>query len=176
MNVPDPDRPPRRGVDRRSAARLAAVQAVYQADGGGDDPETLILDFLTHRRGALLDPEGGDGPVAMDTALFEDLVRGTLRRRESIDVLLGECLSDKWPLHRVERVLRAILRCAGYELLSRDDIPPRATISEYLDIAHAFFEGEEAKFANGVLNALARRSREDELLSPPNGSSGANGG
>lgn len=165
MTAPTPARAPRGSVDRRSAARLAAVQALYQADEGLEEPEALILDFLTFRRGAQLDPEAdSDSPVAMDTALFEDIVRGSLRRREAIDEILSSALNESWPLHRLERVLRAILRCASYELLGREDIPPRATISEYLDIAHAFFEGDEPKLVNGVLNALARRAREGELL------------
>lgn len=137
---------------RRRAARLAAVQALYQLDLGGDEVEAVILEFHTHRL--------TKGPArAADPALFADLVRGTWRRQAEIDLLLSKVLVAGWPLERLESVLRALLRAAAYELLVRLDIPPKVVINEYLEVTHAFFNQREPQLVNGVLNALAGRLR-----------------
>lgn len=141
------------GVHRKSAARLAAVQALYQIELNDADVEGVILEFMTHRL--------SKGPV--DTVLFSDVVRGAVRRREEIDALLRPVLAAGWPLDRLESVMRAILRCGVYELLMRPDVPARPAISEYVNVAHAFFAGDEPGFVNGVLNRLARDLRPHEF-------------
>lgn len=162
MTGPSDTETPRRrgGTDRRSAARLGAVQALYQAEFTETDAESVILETLTHRQGATLDNEEG---IAFDRDLFGDLVRGTLRRQDEIDALLQRSLASGWRISRLEMVARAILRCAAYELGVRHDIPPKVTINEYVNVAHAFFAGEEPGFVNGVLDRLAHLLRADEF-------------
>jgi len=140
---------------RRSAARLAGVQALYQIEMAGAPIETVIGEFL--RDG--IDP---DHRRAFDEALFADVVRGTSQRRAEIDRGIGEALTPEWPLERLEAVLRAILRAGTYELTARIDVPAPVVISEYLDIAHAFFAGKEPGLVNGVLDRLARSLRPEE--------------
>ena len=150
-------------LSRRSAARLEATQALYQIDIQViDDAEAVILEFLTHRAGALVDDEG-DGYVEADRDLFADLVRGVARRQGQIDKLISSALTPSWPLERLERVLRVILRCGVYELLMRPDIPPKVTIKEYVDLAGDFFSGDEPGMANAVLDRIARELRSGEL-------------
>lgn len=146
-------RRPRSAFHRKSAARLLAVQALYQIDLNDAEVEGVILEFLTHRL-----PKG---PV--DTTMFSDIVRGAVRRRAEIDGQLRRALAAGWPLERLEAVVRAILRCSVYELVVRPDVPARSAISEYVDVAHAFFSGEEPRFVNGVLNRLARELRSGEF-------------
>jgi N utilization substance protein B len=141
------------GFHRKSAARLAAVQALYQIELNDADVEGVILEFMAHRL-----PKA---PV--DTLLFSDVVRGAVRRREEIDARLRPALAVGWPLDRLEAVLRAILRCGVYELLMRPDVPARPAISEYVNVAHAFFAGDEPGFVNGVLNRIARDLRPHEF-------------
>ena len=152
----DDDKAPRKakgGGHRKSAARLAAVQALYQIELNDADVEGVILEFMAHRM-----PKG---PV--DSALFSDVVRGAVRRRDEIDAQLRSVLAAGWPLERLEAVMRAILRCAVYELLMRPDVPVRPAINEYVNVAHAFFAKDEPGFVNGVLNSLARRLRPREF-------------
>jgi transcription antitermination protein NusB len=148
------------GARRRSVARLAAVQALYQVDLSGADPEAVIGEFLKHRLGHEID---GERYGAADPALFADIVRGAIARRADLDRALSETLTPDWPLERLETVLRAILRAGAYELLVRGDVPARVAISEYLDIAHAFFAGKEPGLVNGVLDGLARVLRPGDL-------------
>jgi transcription antitermination protein NusB len=140
---------------RRSAARLAAVQALYQIELAGAPVETVIAEFL--RDG--IDP---DHRGAFDEALFADIVRGAVARLAELDHRIAETLTPDWPLERLENVLRAILRAGAYELLERVDVPVPVTISEYLDIGHAFFAGKEPGLINGVLDRLARSLRPEE--------------
>ena len=145
---------------RRRAARLAAVQALSQIEMNEADPESVILEFLTHRLGA--GAEDGRTAIA-DEMLFADLVRGTTRRKAEIDRALDRVLVEGWPVERLESVLRAILRCGVYELRMRRDIPPRVTINEYVDVAHDFFSGDEPRLVNGVLDRLAHLLRAEDL-------------
>ena len=139
---------------RRSLARLAAVQALYQLElNRGADPEAVIREFARHRLGAEID---GDQYGEADPALFADIVRGVADDQERLDATISAALTEEWPLGRLEAVLRAVLRAGAYELMHRPDIPPRVTVSEYADIAHAFFTGKEPGLANGVLDRLAR--------------------
>lgn len=149
---------------RRSVARLSAVQALYQIEITQSDPETVLREFLKHR----LERPGGGGeeeiPLAdPDAELFTDLVRGVSARREDLDGMITAALTKDWTVDRLESVLRAALRSGAYELLARPDVPARVIISEYVDIAHAFFSGPEPGLVNGVLDRIARPLRPGEL-------------
>ena len=145
---------------RRSAARLAAVQALYQIELAGAPIDSVIAEFAHDglRRGT-----AGERPDPFDAPLFMDLVRGTAARQDEIDRAIGAALTADWPLERLESVLRAVLRAGAYELLARPDVPVAVVISEYLDIGHAFFAGKEPGLINGVLDRLARTLRPDAL-------------
>jgi N utilization substance protein B len=151
---------------RRRNARLAAVQALYQIEmsqvpaGMPDRIERVIREFGRYRLGQEVDGEQvGDA----DEALFADIVRGATARRPEIDDAVAGALTAEWPLERLETILRAILRAGAYELLARVDVPARVVISEYLEVAHAFFAGKEPSLVNGVLDRLGRVLRAAEL-------------
>lgn len=150
------------GFGPRRAARLAAVQALYQIELAGDEPESTILEFLRHRHGPMIEDQ--ETPE-MDGDFFSDLVRGACRRGVEVDERISGALSAGWRLERLETVMRAILRAGVYELMLRDDVPARATINEYVEAAHAYFSGEEPKFANAVLDRIARGVRAEEFVS-----------
>ncbi len=147
-------------ASRRGAARLAAVQALYQAELAAAPASRIIEEFLAHRLGREID---GESYAEADPEFFADVVRGTLERRQEIDEHLAGALVEGWPLERLHSTLRAMLRAATYELLARPDVPPRVVITEYLDIAHAFFQGAEPGFVNGVLDRLSHLLRPGEL-------------
>jgi len=136
----------------RRAARLAAVQALYQLDMNDVAPAVVIAEFVAHRL-----EQHADRP------LFSDLVESVAARVVEIDTLIGGALVEGWTVERLETVLRAILRAGAYEILARPDIPPRVTISEYVEIAHAFFGGREPGLVNGVLDRLAQERRAGDL-------------
>jgi N utilization substance protein B len=144
----------------RSAARLAAVQALYQMDMTGIDLNEVIQEFQSHRLGK--DTEGSELCEA-EAEFFRDLVQGVVREQRRIDPLVDQHLAEGWRLNRVDSILRAILRAGAYEVLMRPDVPSRVVITEYLDLAHAFFEGEEPKVVNGILDKLAREERPQEF-------------
>jgi N utilization substance protein B len=140
----------------RSAARLAAVQALYQFDMETPELNTLIDEFHRHRLGREIeDVEYLDA----DVAFFDDLVRGAVARRDEIDARLTTRLADGWSLARLDKTMLQILRAGAYELIARPDIGVGTVINEYLDVTHAFFDAREAKFVNGLLDALARDVR-----------------
>jgi N utilization substance protein B len=146
---------------RRSIARLGAVQALYQlALNPGLGAEVVVGEFMHHRLGQEID---GETYGEADEALFADIVRGVANHRDRLDETIAASLSEEWPLRRLETILRLILEAGAYELAHRPDIPPRVTLSEYIAIAHAFFDGKEPGLANGVLNRLARALRGEEL-------------
>jgi N utilization substance protein B len=146
---------------RRSIARLGAIQALYQlALSPGLSAEIAVGEFLHHRLGREID---GDVYGEADEALFAEIVRGVEEHREHLDETIAAALSEEWPLRRLETILRLILEAGAYELVHRPDIPPRVTLSEYVAIAYAFFDGKEPGLANGVLNRVARALRPDEL-------------
>ena len=150
-----------RGSRRRSTARLAAVQALYQlALNPGLGPEAVIGEFVHHRLGREID---GDVYGEADEALFAEIVRGVTTKRERLDETLAAALTEEWPLARLDTILRLILEAGAYELVHRPDIPPRVTMSEYVAIAYAFFTGKEPGLANGVLDRLARALRGADL-------------
>ncbi|MHA6723825.1 transcription antitermination factor NusB [Sphingomonas sp. RS2018] len=140
----------------RAAARLAAVQALYQHDMEGTPVVTLLHEFHTHRLGATIeDVEYADA----DVEFFDDIVTGATTRAEEIDRRISEKLSGSWSLDRIDRPMRGILRAGTYELIARPDVPAGAVISEYLDVADAFYEKREKGFVNGLLDAIAKDVR-----------------
>lgn len=141
----------------RSAARLAAVQALYQHDMEGTPTARLLDEFHQHRLGREIDDEGEIAEA--EVQFFDDLVKGVIARRDEIDELLQARLAGGWTLARLDKTMLQILRAGTYELLARPDVPLGSAISEYVDVAHAFFERTEAKFANGVLDAVGKAVR-----------------
>ena len=148
----------------RSSARLAGVQALYQMDVAKKGINEILAEFESHWIGQEVE---GDRYKPAELAFFRNILEGVLAEQGDVDVLVDRALQQGWPLHRVEAVLRAILRAGAYELLSRKDVPARVVIVEYTDIAGAFFEGEEVGMVNAVLDSLARRLRPDELVGTP---------
>ena len=140
----------------RSAARLGAVQALYQQQMEGTKLAKLLDEFHQHRLGRVIeDEEYADA----DVDFFDDLVSGVEARREEIDERLTARLANGWTLARLDKTMLQILRAGSYELMARADVPTAAAISEYVDVAHAFFQPREAKFVNGVLDAVAKAVR-----------------
>lgn len=140
----------------RSAARLAAVQALYQQEMEATPTPQLLHEFHQHRLGATI--EGAEYHDA-EVDFFDDLVTGALARREEIDGAITERLAEGWKLDRLDRPMRAILRAGTYELMARKDVPVGTVISEYLDVAHAFYDKKEAAFVNGLLDNVAKAVR-----------------
>lgn len=149
-----------RRLTARSAARLAAVQGLYQMDMAGTDVNEVIEEFVDHR---FQSEDSEEALTAADPEFFADTLRGVVRRQREIDPLIEHALASGWRLVRIDSILRAILRAGVFELLVRNDVPARVVINEYIDIAHDFFEGEEPKVVNGVLDRLARKMRPQEF-------------
>lgn len=141
----------------RSAARLAAVQALYQHEMEATPVTRLIHEFHQHRIGATIeDEEYADA----DVAFFDDIVKGALARLPEIDAAIVARLASGWSMERLDRTMKAILRAGAYELIARGDVPVGAVVSEYVDVAKAFFDGREAGFANGLLDAIGKDVRK----------------
>ena len=140
----------------RAAARLAAVQALYQHQMEGTAVTRLLDEFHQHRIGQEVE---GDEYADADVAFFDDVVRGTIARRDEIDAALTARLAEGWSITRLDKTMLQILRAGTYELMARADVPKAASISEYVDVAKAFFDDREAKFVNGVLDAVAKDVR-----------------
>ena len=164
MSVPESDiKTDRAG---RHAARLAAVQALYQMEQTGVDAEAVIEEFVEHRFTRPAEIPAG----APDEDFFADLVRGVPHHQVEIDLAVAGALSANWKLQRIDSILRAILRAAAFELIGRKDVPAKVVIDEYLGIAHAFFDGDEPGFVNAVLDRLAHTKRAPEFgEAPPDG-------
>lgn len=159
-----------RGAPRRrprTASRVAAVQALFQAEQGQESPETVIDQFVRHRLGALPGTDGfEDGRVPdAEVPLFGRIVRAAASRQEAIDGMLTAALPPEWPLGRLDPVLRALLRAGAAELMQPDGPPAKVVLNEYLDVAHGFFTGDEPRMANGLLDRLAHLLRPAEF--PP---------
>jgi N utilization substance protein B len=152
--------PSGRSPSARSASRLAAVQALYQMDMTAIDLNDVIAEFETHRLGQEIE---GSQYCEAEAAFFRDLVAGVVREQLRIDPLIDRHLAEGWRLNRLDSILRAILRAGAYEILMRDDVPTRVAITEYLDLAHAFFSGDEPKVVNGILDKLAREARPKDF-------------
>ncbi|WP_374413931.1 transcription antitermination factor NusB [Novosphingobium colocasiae] len=140
----------------RAAARLAAVQALYQHDMEATPVASLLDEFHRHRLGQTIDD---DQYAKAEIAFFDDVVQGVIARRDEIDALIADKLAQGWSLTRLDKTMLQILRAGTFELLARADVPTGAAISEYLDVAHAFFDAREAKFVNGVLDAVGKAVR-----------------
>lgn len=154
---PKPAAPP----SRRQAARLAAVQALYQWQEGEHAPAEIIEQFLNVRTG-----EAGEGGMRRDAdrPLFKDVVEGTVAHKDELEQTVSAALAEDWTWKRVDRLVRAILLAGAYELLHRPDVPPRVAINEYVEIAHAFYDQGEPSFINSVLDRVARQARSAELV------------
>ncbi|WP_373487135.1 transcription antitermination factor NusB [Blastomonas sp.] len=140
----------------RSAARLAAVQALYQHTMEAIPIAQLLHQFHEHRLGAEIEDEQY---AEADVDFFDDIVQGATARLAEIDALIEGRLADGWSLTRLDRTLHQILRAGTYELLARRDVPVGSVINEYLDVAHAFFDAKDTRFANGLLDAIAKDVR-----------------
>jgi N utilization substance protein B len=149
-----------RKANRRGAARLAAVQALYQMDIAGTDLNEILAEFESHRLGGEVD---GDKYLPAEAAFFRDIVSGVVADQRNLDPAIDLALSKGWPLKRVEALLRAVLRAGCYELATKPDIPARVIVSEYVDVANAFVDRDETGMVNAVLDMLARNVRVDEL-------------
>ena len=140
----------------RSAARLAAVQALYQQEMEGTPTPVLIHEFHAHRLGATIE---GATYADAEHSFFDDLVSGTIARKDDIDAMIADRLADGWSLERLDKPMKAILRVGSYELLARADVPVATVINEYLDVAEAFYDKREKGFVNGLLDAIAKVAR-----------------
>jgi N utilization substance protein B len=141
----------------RSAARLAAVQALYQMDMESIGLARLLDEFHAHRLGAEIE----DATYAKaEQSFFDDVVSGVDARREEIDALIEAKLGEEWKISRLDKTMLQLLRAGTYELIARADIATATVIDEYLDVAHAFFDKKDAKFVNGLLDAVAKEKRE----------------
>jgi N utilization substance protein B len=149
----------------RTAARVAAVQALFQSEQGPENPETVIDQFIRHRLGELPGTGGyEDGRVPdAHVKLFGRIVRMAVEHQNELDTKLVEALPPEWPLPRLDPVLRALLRAGGAELAMKDGPPAKVVINEYLDVAHGFFDGDEPRMANALLERLARAFRPKEF-------------
>lgn len=147
-------------ANQRGAARLAAVQALYQMDLSGTTLPVVLAEFVSYRLGKEVD---GDLYRNADPAFFRDIVTGVVRDQEKLDPIVHTTLTGDWPLARLDVTLRAILRAGTFELSNRPDVPARVVIAEYVDVATAFFEDEVPGMVNGVLDALGRRLRPAEF-------------
>jgi N utilization substance protein B len=160
----------------RTVSRMAAVQALYQMDLAGTDAGEVIAQFLAPPPAASNDTGAADADTETLTSLeggdatfFADVVKGVVRRQREIDPLVDQQLRTGWRLVRVDSILRAILRGGVFELLERSDVPARVTINEYINIAKAFFEADEPKVVNGVLDRIAHKVRAKEFEAPGEG-------
>lgn len=153
---------PRLAARKRTAARLAAVQALYQMELTGIPADTVVEEFLAYRLKPDTPRDEPDFGEA-DKGLFVELTRGATAQGDAVDRTVAGALSPDWPLARLEAVLRAILRVGVYELAHRRDVPPEIAINEYVDIAHAFYAGKEPGMVNGVLDKVARDLRPEEM-------------
>jgi transcription antitermination protein NusB len=159
------DKKPAKGPDkkanRRGAARLAAVQALYQMDIGGAGINDIFAEFESHWLGNEVE---GDTYLPAEAAFFRDVVSGVVRDQAKLDPVIDEALSKGWPLKRIDAILRAVLRAGAYELEHRKDVPGRVVVSEYVDVAHAFVEPDETGMVNAVLDQIGRQFRADEFV------------
>jgi transcription antitermination protein NusB len=156
-------KPPPMAARRRSAARLAAVQSLYQMELSGGAPDEVVRDYLAHRIDTAEPAEADELMVEPDGDMLTQIVFGATMQKEKLDSVIAAHLSGEWTVERLETVLRAVLRAGAFELTHRDDIPPKVTITEYVDIAHAFYAGAEPGLVNAVLDRIARQDRGGEM-------------
>jgi N utilization substance protein B len=149
-----------RKANRRGAARLAAVQALYQMDIAGTGLNDIFAEFESHWIGREVE---GQEYLPAEAAFFRDVVSGVVREQRRLDPVIDDALARGWPLKRIETILRAVLRAGTYELEHRRDVPARVVIAEYADVAHAFVDRDETGLVNAVLDQLARQMRSAEF-------------
>jgi N utilization substance protein B len=149
-----------RKANRRGAARLAAVQALYQMEIAGTGLNEILAEFESHWMGREVE---GAQYLPAESAFFRDIVSGVLREQRSLDPMVDKTLAQGWPLKRVDAILRAVLRAGAYELRHRSDVPARVVVSEYVDVANAFVDSDETGLVNAVLDTIARQSRTGEF-------------
>jgi len=152
----NPEKPAVKPANQRGAARLAAVQALYQMDVGGAGVVEVVAEYEAHRLGQELD---GETYLKADPSWFRSIVSGVVRDQVKIDPVVRAALQNDWPLSRLDSTLRAILRAGTFEILERKDVPVPVIVTEYVEIAQAFFEGEEPKIVNAVLDRIAKQVR-----------------
>lgn len=157
-----PAREPRK-ANRRGAARLAAVQALYQMDLAGTPLADILAEFESHWIGREVE---GDQYLPAEAGFFRDIVTGVVSGQRKLDPLVDHALASSWPLKRIETILRSVLRAGAYELDKRPDIPARVVIAEYVDVAHAFVDRDETGMVNAVLDQIAHKLRSAEFGSP----------
>jgi N utilization substance protein B len=145
-------------ANQRGAARLAAVQALYQMDIGGTGVLEIVAEYETHRLGQEID---GETYLKADASWFRSIVAGVVREQLRLDPLIASALQDDWALSRLDSTVRAILRAGVFELLDRKDVPVAVIVTEYVEIAQAFFEDDEPKLVNAVLDRIAKQVRGD---------------
>lgn len=148
-----------RPANKRGAARLAAVQALYQMDVAGVGILEVVAEYETYRLGQEVD---GAQYLEADAQWFRAIVSGVVEQQKKIDPVIHDALTDDWPLSRLDSTLRAIMRAGTFELVSKRDVPVAVVVSEYVDIAKAFFDGEEPKMVNAVLDRIAKQQRNDK--------------
>ena len=149
-----------RKANKRGAARLAAVQALYQMDLAGTGINDILAEFESHWLGGEVE---GAQYLPAEAAFFRDIVSGVVREQRTLDPQIDAALARGWPLKRIEMVLRAVLRAGAYELACRSDVPARVVTSEYVDVASAFVDKEETGMINAVLDQLAHQLRAGEF-------------
>jgi len=149
-----------RKANKRGAARLAAVQALYQMDLAGTGVNEILAEFESHWLGSEVE---GAQYLPAEAAFFRDIVTGVVREQRTLDPQIDAALARGWPLKRIEAVLRAVLRAGAYELACRADVPARVVMSEYVDVAGAFVDDEETGMVNAVLDQLAHQMRAAEF-------------
>ncbi|TCL70301.1 transcription antitermination factor NusB [Rhizobium sp. BK251] len=155
MTKQDMERPAKT-ANQRGAARLAAVQALYQMDIGGAGVLEIVAEYEAHRLGQEID---GETYLKADAGWFRTIVSGVVRDQVRLDPLIASALQDDWALSRVDSTVRAILRAGTFELLDRKDVPVAVIVTEYVEIAQAFFAEEEPKLVNAVLDRIAKQVR-----------------
>jgi len=158
-HAPSADKDARK-ANKRGAARLAAVQALYQMDIAGTGLNEILAEFENHWIGREVE---GAQYLPAEAAFFRDIITGVVREQRKLDPLIDQALAERWPLKGIEAILRAVLRAGAYELDHRRDVPARVVVSEYADVAAAFVEREETGMVNAVLDQLARKLRATEF-------------
>jgi N utilization substance protein B len=149
-------------ITKRRAARLASIQALYQIELMGARPSAVVTEFDDHRLSELFEPFLPDAPAPdVDREWFRLVVLGAAEQRERLDTDIAKLLTTGWTLERLSAPMRALLRCAAYELAFRHDVPPNVVVDEYVELAYAFFEGGEPGFVNAILDRLSRDMRRD---------------
>ncbi|UJW73270.1 transcription antitermination factor NusB [Rhizobium sp. SL42] len=150
------DKQPAKTANQRGAARLAAVQALYQMDIGGTGVLEVVAEYEAHRLGQEVD---GDTYLKADASWFRSIVAGVVRDQTKIDPMIRQALQDDWALSRIDSTVRAILRAGTFELIERKDVPIAVIVTEYVEIAQAFFSDDEPKLVNAVLDRIAKQVR-----------------